>query len=257
MGVVVREKPPRGLLAPWVVAQEKREQLQSCLSLTSNLSLSLSGTQFLLGTRGWGVKELCEDPPVPTLSALASQGASLLRFQKLFLDLEAKGFSKGEALGPPRHQRGRAKAGRSERARQGLRGLLHPFSSRSGRGPPPSYLLHTVWDLWRAGQRPRALHGQHIFQQLLTPCRQTDSTGSEPRAGPGLGQDSADYIETGPSFQDFFHSSNPNRKCTKERLPNAEGRSGGKENQGGLPGGKDIRQYSLPGSQRVQMHTFL
>lgn len=182
MGVVVREKPPRGLLAPWVVAQEKREQLQSCLSLTSNLSLSLSGTRFLLGTRGWGVKELCEDPLVPTLSALASQGASLLRFQKLFLDLEAKGSSKGEALGPPRHQRGR----KIRKGKAGPPGVLHPFSSRSGRGPPPSYLLQTVWDLWRAGQRPCALHGQHILQQLFTPCGQTDSTGSEPRAGPGL-----------------------------------------------------------------------
>lgn len=181
MGVVVWEKPPRGLLAPWVVAQEKREKLQSCLPLTSSLSLSLFGTQFLLGTRGWGVKVLCEDPPGPTLFAVASQGALLLRFQKPFLDFEANQSSKGEAPRPPRHQRGRAKARRSERARRGLRRLLYLFPARSCRGPRPSYLLHTVWDLGRAGQSPRALHGQHILQQLLTPCGQTDSAGSEPQ----------------------------------------------------------------------------
>lgn len=48
---------------------------------------------------------------------------------------------------------------------------------------------------------------------------------------------------------------NPNREHTKE-TPKCRGQVRGKENQGGLPGGRDIRQYSLPGSQRLQMHTF-
>lgn len=50
-------------------------------------------------------------------------------------------------------------------------------TTRPERGGPEaarSYLLHTVWDLRGAGQRPYTLHGQHVLQQLLAACGQTD-----------------------------------------------------------------------------------
>lgn len=48
-----------------------------------------------------------------------------------------------------------------------------PLLSAEGPKAALSYLLH-FWDLRCAGQRPRALHGQHVLQQCLTPCGWTD-----------------------------------------------------------------------------------
>lgn len=50
--------------------------------------------QFLLGTTEGEYRCSVRTPPVPTLSAVASQGASLLWSPKLFLDLEAKGLQR-------------------------------------------------------------------------------------------------------------------------------------------------------------------
>lgn len=166
-----------------------------------------------------------------------------------FLTWKPKGLQKGRLWGLPDTN----EAGRSERARQALRGSSTPSPRGAAVGLRPLTCSKQSGISGVQGSVPALSMDNTSFSSSSHPAdRQTAQAQSL-----GLGQDSADYIETGPSSQAFFHGSNPNRKCTKERLPNAEGRSGSKENQGGLPGGKDIRQYSLPGSQRVQMHTFL
>lgn len=180
MQLGVWDAPHGGRLARRVRAEEKRRESQSCLLLTSRLHFPCVSPWNQRG----GVKVLCEDPQ--PLCSLPGPPEGAAHCQKDFLTLKPKGPQKGRPWGLPDTKTVEQK---QERARQGL-------------GPPPPYLVHAVGDLRRAGRRPRALHGQHILQQLLTACGRTDRqcrsepqhVASDPRAWGGTAG--------GPSLQE-------------------------------------------------------
>lgn len=161
-----------------------------------------------------------------------------------------------------------------------------------------SYLLRTVWDLRGAGRRPHTLHGQHVLQQLLAACGQTDRRTVAVRAsawrgsftpdgqtglrGKGCGKaESPRSQETSGSLRGSAGTprlwrrqpralrrelgrSSPSRGAfpgpaltgdTQRRDPKLGKQAGGDGNQGGLPGGRGVRQYCPPALQGLRMHT--
>ena len=142
----------------------------SCLPPVNREPVASLPGLFLLGVTEGQQGAPC-GPPAPAFSAVASQRASLLRLQNYFSTLKPKGPPR-RPWGPqtPKRQNQGKKTKRGEAACMRRR---QPSCARRGLRPR-SYLLRTVWDLLGAGQRPYTLHGQHVLQQLLTPCTQTD-----------------------------------------------------------------------------------
>lgn len=87
-----------------------------------------------------------------------------------------------------------------------------------------SYLLRTVWDLRGAGRRPHTLHGQHVLQQLLAACGQTDRRTVAVRASAWRG-----------SFTSDGQTGLRGKGCGKAESPRSQETSGSLRGSAGTP----------------------
>lgn len=222
---------------------------------------------------------LREDPPVPTLFAVARKGPGCSGSKNYFLTLKPKCPRKGRPWGVPDTNRVEQK--QKDHKGQGSASEAPPPAHGRPRASPFLPAPHSLGSrACRAAslRSPRTAHLSAAPRTLQTDRQRRVRTSAAlllihgPRAGRAVGgrwpkRPRAQLILQRQRWRARpwrgwsralpveLRRTDPNRERTTERLPNAEGRPGAKRNQGGLSGGRDTRQYSLPGSQTLQMHT--